>query len=134
MDFSPELERTERFALRQGVRGLIAIDRRALVAFRVGLGALVLADLFKRALTFEAHYTDAGVLPIEVLRPHLPHGLFFQLLLDGSTVFQAALFVLTAAAALCVLLGWYTRVASVVLTTLVASLQMRNPLVCHTGE
>lgn len=114
---------------------MLGIDRRSLFVFRVGLGVAVIADLCKRALTFEAHYTDAGVLPIAALRPHLPDGLLFQLfLLDGSMAYQAALFVLTGCAAALLVLGWHTRIAAIALTPLVASLQMRNPLVVHTGD
>ena len=42
---------------------LFGIDLRSLTAFRIGLAALLLADLAYRAMDFQAHYTDQGVLP-----------------------------------------------------------------------
>ena len=42
---------------------LFGIDLRSLTAFRIGLAALLLADLAYRAVDFQAHHTDQGVFP-----------------------------------------------------------------------
>lgn len=44
-----------------------SVDLRALAAFRIGLGALVIADLIRRSRSLSAFYTDDGVLPRSAL-------------------------------------------------------------------
>ena len=46
---------------------LIAIDGRSLAMFRVGLGFILLVDVFRRMSSLEAHYTDFGVLPRSIV-------------------------------------------------------------------
>nr|WP_241881435.1 hypothetical protein [Halorubrum sp. Ib24] len=41
----------------------VAVDLRALAAFRIGLATLLLADLARRSRSLTAFYTDYGVLP-----------------------------------------------------------------------
>src|SRR6056297_857557 len=41
----------------------VSVDLRALAAFRIGLGTLLLADLARRSRWLTAFYTDDGVLP-----------------------------------------------------------------------
>ena len=53
--------------LRIRLRELFEIDLRSLALFRVGLAVSVLVDLGTRAFELEAHYTDAGVLPADLL-------------------------------------------------------------------
>src|SRR5690606_21397140 len=65
------------------------IDLRALAAFRVGLGVLLLVDLVARSLHLVAHYTDAGVLPRAALAELQP-GLQLSLhTLSGSAAWQS---------------------------------------------
>ena len=72
---------------------LFGIDRRALAVLRIALGALVLADLAKRARLLEAHYSDAGVLPREAARRLTPDRSIFELyFLSGDAREIAKLF------------------------------------------
>jgi hypothetical protein len=50
------------------------IDPRALAAPRIGLGAVLLIDLWMRTGRFKALYTDAGVFPRLYLEPCLRRG------------------------------------------------------------
>ena len=120
---------------RAGVRELFAIDTRSLALFRVLLGAVLLADLSKRALSLVAHYTDQGVLPRAELNALGAGPLFAPLhRLGGSPEFQAALFALAGALAVLLILGWKTRITSVLSFVLLVSLQQRNWLVLHAGD
>ncbi|MEN8182257.1 MAG: HTTM domain-containing protein [Myxococcota bacterium] len=116
---------------------LFSIDLRSLALFRVSVGLLLLADLAVRAGDLVAHYTDLGVLPVEVLRAH-PHGRLLRMLslhtLHGSESFQAALFLLAAASAVALVLGIHTRWAALLSWLLLLSLQHRNPLVIYGGD
>jgi hypothetical protein len=114
---------------------LFAIDARSLAAFRIGLGFLLLVDLWGRAKTLRLHYTGEGVFPRELalaLRPG--PGIFRVFLVSDSLAVQTALFVVFALVAALLVLGWRTRVMSVLSFVLLASLIRRNPYVCHTGD
>lgn len=118
-----------------GWRELFAIDVRALACFRIGLGLLLLVDLYGRAKTLRIHYTGEGVFPREIalgLRPDSP--LVRAFLLSDRPAVQAALFVLFALVAVLLVLGWRTRLVSIASFVLLASLVRRNPYVCHTGD
>jgi len=58
--------------LSAALRRRIRIDVRALAAFRVALGVVLLVDLALRARNLTAFYTDAGVLPDRCSRSRPP--------------------------------------------------------------
>ncbi len=119
--------------VRRKLEELFGIDRRTLALFRVGLGVLLLADLASRAQFLTALYTDAGMLPRAVLVQHSPEIWRPSLhLLAGGASAQVALFLVAAAGALALLVGYRTRVATVLCWGLAYSVQARNPFV-HTG-
>lgn len=114
---------------------LFAIDPRALAAFRIAFGILLLSDVVKRGLALEAHYTDQGILPRRALFEFLPDPTIFQAYLwSGSTAYVTALFVLAGLLALCVTFGFHARLATWIYLWLQVSIRLRNPIVCHTGD
>lgn len=133
-------ETTGRFASAVGftkrtLRAHFGIDARALAAFRISLGALLLANVLLRARYLTAFYTDAGVFPRSVMSELYPaaatlsvHGQF------GSAEAQAVLFAAAGVAALSVLVGYRTTLATVVSLALLFSLHGRNPLVLNGGD
>jgi len=117
------------------LRKVFTIDLRALAIMRIWVAGILLTDLAIRATDLEAHYANMGVLPLHVLHQHLwlPH--FFSLhSLSGLWQFQLILFLLAALSAACLLLGYKTRVATVVSWLLLLSLQNRNPLIAQGGD
>ena len=111
------------------------VDTRALAALRVALGLLLLADLALRSRDLVAFYTDAGVLPRSALREQFPG--FARLTLhavSGAAWIQAVLFLVAAVFALALLVGYRTRLATVVSFLLLVSLHARNPLVLNAGD
>lgn len=112
----------------------VGIDPRGLAALRVGLGAVLLVDLWTRTGRFRALYTDAGVFPRAFLEPWMRATIapFHQL--DGGFAWQALLFFLAAAAAVCLLLGWRTRLATAASWLLLVSLHSRQPMVLNFGD
>ncbi len=138
-------EHTERSAVREAQpfrvflrrvweRGF-SLDLRALAAFRIGVGFLLLWNLGARSLWLRAHYTDAGILPRSFLIEHDPNkwatSLFFA---NGSAGFAAFLFVFHTIAAVALLLGYRTRVATFLNWLLLLSLHNRNPWICQGGD
>lgn len=107
----------------------IGADVRALAAFRIGLGLCVLWDVVQRATALRAHYSDAGILSrAEVLHyfawlhewPISPH------LMGGSTAFLTGVFILHAAAALALIVGYRATAAALLAWWLTSSVQLRN--------
>ncbi|NOT29083.1 MAG: HTTM domain-containing protein [Planctomycetes bacterium] len=113
-----------------------AIDLRSLAVFRIGLGFLLLLDLYGRAQTLRMHYTGEGCYPrelaLELVQPDL--ALFHVFLLSDRVEVQALLFGVFALLALLFVLGWHTRVVSVLVFVLLVSLVRRNHWACHTGD
>lgn len=118
-------------ASRGNLAELVGLDLRSLAAFRIGLGALLLLDLVGRAGDLTAHYTDQGILPRSAIAN--PRNLSLHML-DGTADFQGALFAVAGLAALALLVGWHTRLATGASWFLLLSLHARNPMVLQGGD
>lgn len=112
------------------------VDPRGLAALRVAVGLLLLADLAWRSRDLVAHYTDAGVLPRAVLESS--YGglatLSFAHGSSGSPWVQGALFAVAGVAAIALVLGYRTRIATLVSFLLLVSLHARNPVLLNAGD
>jgi hypothetical protein len=104
----------------------------------MGLGLLVLAQVILAAQQLEPFYTDSGVLPRNLQRPALDAlGLTSAWTVYsavGSSQGVAGGLCLTALAAVALIAGWQTRVATLACVVLLGSLQMRNPLITTGGD
>ena len=122
--------------LKATAREIFGADPRSLALFRIGLASVLLIDLGKRALSLTAHYTDAGVLPRVAIDQHVVKPIFFSPfhMLGGSTGFQAALFIISAAVAICLLVGYRSKAAAFLSLLLNVSLQQRNMLILHQAD
>lgn len=113
---------------------VFGIDPRSLAAVRIGFGAILVVDLLFRAGELRASYTDSGAVPRALLDPWLTETIAPLHMLSGSFAWQATLFGIAGIAALCLLVGFQTRVAAVVSWLLLLSLQARNPLLLNFGD
>ncbi len=115
------------------LREAVSIDLRSLALFRIAVSLVVLDDLVSRAVDTTAHYTDAGVLPrIDLIR--LDPGVPSLHLALGSTWFAGMMFAVQGLFAVMLLLGYRTRLATVVSWVLMLSLHHRNPYVLQAGD
>ncbi len=125
-------------ALLSGVEGKIsrvfALDLRSLAAFRIGLALLIIADLARRSTDLVAHYTDQGILPRAALADTRLSERLSLHLLTGSWEGEAALFAMAAAIAVLLLVGYQTRLVTIVSLVLLISLHNRNPLVLSGAD
>ena len=113
----------------------VAIDARALAAFRIGLGCTLLLDLLLRLRNLRTFYTDAGVLPVSQLAEQSPLLARFSLhAQSGDAWFQALLFALAGIAAVALVVGYKTRLATLVSLGFLLSLHARNPHVLSAGD
>lgn len=111
----------------------MAIDLRALAALRIALGALLLLDLLLRSRDLVMFYTDDGVLPREAL--FADYSSVYSLhALSGDARVQGLLFLVAGLFAVALVLGYRTRIATLVSWLLLLSLHIRNPMVLHGGD
>ena len=114
-------------------REVFGVDLRTLALFRVLLGVYLVADICLRSRDLSAHYTDFGVMPRDVAMSMLSPSSFSIHLMNGSATFQAGLFLLAGFVAVMLIIGWRTRLATILSWVLLLSLQNRNTAIL-SGE
>ena len=123
-------------SLRTKLRELFGVDLRSLALLRIGLGTSVFADTCVRAFDLVGLYTDRGVFPRELVLATQGPGIYLSAHYWASVhpLLEGALFVLAGVAALALMVGWRTRSATILCWYLVASIQLRQPLVYIGGD
>lgn len=123
------------FKIYQKVEEILGIDLRSLAAFRIAIGLLILVDLVVRSTALNAHYTDVGVAPRDLVSEFAEQPWMLSLhMLSGGIVLQIVLFVITAISAVCLVLGYRSRVACFICWLLMLSLHVRNPFINNLGD
>jgi hypothetical protein len=121
------------------IRRIFSIDLRTLAAFRICFALALLVDLYDRALSLEAHYTDVGTFPIQVMKlwigPNAPWWSGFSIHgLGGGLAYQIFLWVLAVLFAFSLLVGYQSRIAALLSWVMLVSVHNRNPMVLHGGD
>ncbi len=127
---------------RNQLERVFALDLRSLAVFRIAVGVLILADLLMRWPILVAMYTGKGLFnqPLSyqyyesVLGPGWEQCVWSLYWLSDSPLFANALFVTAAVAAILLIVGKWTRLATAASWLLLASLHARNPLVTSSGD
>jgi len=114
------------------VHTIFGCDLRTLALFRIGIGVALFLDLLSRARDFRAHYTYWGVLPPPTdQESFIPSWIY---LLMGSTWFEFGIFLFAGLAALAVIVGYQTTLATVTSWGLLFFIQTRNDLLIQGGD
>ncbi|MEO8698495.1 MAG: HTTM domain-containing protein [Kofleriaceae bacterium] len=106
-------------------RRVFTLDVRSLALMRIAVAASVLVDLATRLVHATDHYSDDGVLPREVAGWLADTTV---LAISGSPAWVIAVFVVAIVLAVAVLVGWRTRLMTLLLWLVMLSIQHRNPL------
>lgn len=117
--------------IRRWLDGVYGMDTRALAAFRVALGLLLLLDIGDRAGDL-IQYTDQGAFPRSYMSTD--NGRFSLHALSGEAWWPGLLFAVQGLGALAVLVGWHSRLALGVVWVLISSLHTRHPHVLYGGD
>jgi hypothetical protein len=120
-------------ALSSRLEQVFGFDLRSLALVRIGMGAVIVADLAQRSCSLRAHYTDQGVLPRALLKGVPAPTIGLHALVDGVGP-VIALGLVAIAAAVAMMVGFHTRIASIISWVLLVSLQNRNPFIYHSGD
>ncbi len=114
---------------------VFSLDYRSLALMRMFIGLTLLADLVQRSHSLTSHYTDLGVLPrTNLLSIWNESGFWSLYFMNGSTVFTAIMFFVSAIFAIMLVVGYKTRIAIVASFFLLISLHVRNPIVLQGGD
>ena len=110
------------------------LDLRSLALLRMGLGLIILSDLWFRRGDLLAHYSDRGVVPRSLLQELWQPAYWSIHALSGAVAWQGMCFAIAALSALLMLIGYRTRWATVVSWVMLISLHNRNPLVVFAAD
>lgn len=116
---------------------VFSIDSRSLAILRVGIATIVLWNLFTCFSSISTFYSESGVLPLGLSQEVISQSgdrFWSMLWLSDSMNWLWVCFGVTAIAAVCLLLGYNTLVATAVCLVMVWSFQVRNPLVLTGGD
>lgn len=109
-------------------------DLRSLALFRIAMALIVLWDVVNRVPNLRIHYTDAGVMPRSLLVDDFVRWRWSVNLINDTWTFQILCLLVTAIAAVCLMLGYRTRLMAVIVFVMITSLQVRNPLVLSGAD
>ena len=111
------------------------LDLRSIALFRALLGAIMLYDVVARLPYAALFLSDEGALSrADLLATAYRPWSFSVYMLVGEPVQVQVVLMLHGVAALALLLGFWTRLASVACWVMLVSLQHRNPLVLNGGD
>ncbi len=111
-----------------------SLDYRSLAAFRMLYGFLLIIDIVNRGIYLEAHYSNNGVVSIEIAST-LKHYLHFCLhFLSGESGFITLLFFLQILMALMIVIGYRTKLFVLLSFIFLVSLHCRNSLILDSGD
>lgn len=114
---------------------LFSIDFRALVVMRVGLGLALIIDLITRLPDVFAMYSDWGVVPrVDILSFWSSTSYVSVHLLSGSVWLQTILLLVQIVLAVFLVIGYRTRLATILSWFLLISLHFRLPIVLNGGD
>ncbi|MBL9113622.1 MAG: HTTM domain-containing protein [Verrucomicrobiaceae bacterium] len=119
-----------------GYRALATADLRSLALLRIALGIVVVSDLVVSWTNVEVFYTDAGVLPRQLLHATCWPGAGAWSLHEwsGEASWQYFLLAIGLLAGVAMTLGWHSRTAVVVTTILWGSLETRNTMIINGAD
>ena len=128
----------EDWSLRAWLRLLLDLygtfDRRTLALSRIVLGFLLLMDLIHRGAVFHDLFSDEGVLPVWFsLERRVARGVFSIFNAFSTTGELRVLWALMAAVAVCLMVGYRTKVAQVLALVLFGSMNTRVVFVENGG-
>jgi predicted DCC family thiol-disulfide oxidoreductase YuxK len=113
---------------------VFSIDLRALAFFRILMGGIIVAYAIPRLLNVYAFYSDWGILPRNDYYNLVNHFFWSFHLISGSTWVEILLILLQIFIALLLLIGYRSRLMTILSWIFLVSLQNRNPFVLNYGD
>jgi predicted DCC family thiol-disulfide oxidoreductase YuxK len=99
------------------------------------MGMVLLMDLISRLGSIGAFYSDEGAVPRHAVTSHLYRALNVSIhFITGSATLQTFLFLINAILILCFILGYRSRLMTILCWFFYVSMINRNPLIVHGGD
>ena len=115
--------------------GYLKFDIRALALMRVCLAVVIMLDLGVRLGDLEAFYANTGAVPLSMLYQHAWNDYYISLhAISGLWQVQLLLFTLAIFFAAMLLIGYRTRLFTVLSWFMMLSLHNRNSLILQGGD
>lgn len=114
----------------------VSLDLRSLALLRIGIGVTIILDLITRFPDLVAFYTNEGILPVTDFFSYtgnIPWVFSFHAL-SGDQWFQTLLFAVEIIFAFCLVIGWHTRLFTLLSFLFLTSLDNRNTLILNNGD
>jgi hypothetical protein len=113
----------------------LAVDLRALGLMRICIAIVILLDLGVRISDLEAFYANTGAVPLGLVFQHTWNNYFVSLhAMNGLWQFQLILFLFSFFFAAMLLIGYRTRLFTVLSWLMMLSLHNRNSLILQGGD
>jgi predicted DCC family thiol-disulfide oxidoreductase YuxK len=117
------------------IKRIFSLDYRSIAALRIIIGLTLLFDVIQRSTSLIAHYTDIGLLPrSELFRIDNYNGYWSLHFINGSPLFISILFIIAGVFALMMIVGYKTRISTIVSFIMLISIHNRNPMVLQGGD
>ncbi len=116
------------------MKDVFRIDLRSLAVLRMGLGLIIVWDVLVRVPWLDPFYSDKSFFTRELSQISNHPSAWSLYWLDGSISYAAILFGATIIAAVSLLVGFRTRLATLVCLILVYSMSVRMPLSLDAGH
>lgn len=118
---------------RSWLQQIFAIDIRALAVLRIAMGLILILEVISHSVQADLLFSDQGILTRALNRQYVGDGYWSLYWINGAGNYAQMLLIITGLAAASFMLGFQTRVMSVVCLLLLWSLQVRNPLILTGG-
>jgi hypothetical protein len=113
----------------------LSFDLRALALMRICLAAVIIVDLSIRLSDLEAFYSDTGAVPLSMLFDHAWNKYYFSFhVISGLWQLQLVLFVFALFCALMLLIGYRTKLFTILSWLMMVSLHNRNVFILQGGD
>ncbi len=113
----------------------LSCDLRALALMRISIAAVVLIDLAIRVSDLEAFYTNSGVAPLPMMYEHMWNNYYFSFhAVSGLWQIQGLLFLFASFCAVMVLIGYRTKLFTILSWLMLVSLHNRNIIILQGGD
>ncbi|KAN0045007.1 hypothetical protein ACTA71_006534 [Dictyostelium dimigraforme] len=114
---------------------MFGMDYRSLALFRVTMALCVIGDVIERSTDLRVMYSEYGIMPRHLIISRFSSNYFAPIhLINTSVHFQAFLFALHIVFALCMMIGYRTKLFSILTWFMTISLQAYVGVVGHGGD
>ena len=116
------------------LRSVFSVDLRGLALFRIALGLILIADLLIRAPDLILWLSDDGLAPRKWIIQWNNDWRFSLYFIHGHWLWAALLNCVAALSAMALILGYRTRLSTLVSFVLLGSLHFRAPMLLQGGD